>query len=193
MRDTQVAKFGMRNDTRAAARGAARSGVEFGQAIAAQGRHVLGIRTGDDKIHPARGRQKGPYMQAFGGAKLILFIGDRIVVLRRDDRADIPWPGRLDLPGGGRDGEESPQACVLRETAEEIGLSLQDRDLVWCERYGRGVFFAAHLPAEAEDLIVFGSEGQGWSLMRAEDYARHPEAIPHFAIMVRRYLVQTFG
>lgn len=41
-------------------------------------------------------------MQDFGGAKLILFIGKQIVVLRRDQKPDIPWPGRLDLPGGGR-------------------------------------------------------------------------------------------
>jgi 8-oxo-dGTP diphosphatase len=59
-------------------------------------------------------------MQDFGGTKLILFIGDRIVVLRRDDKPDIPWPGRLDLPGGGRDGIETAEVCVLRETREEI-------------------------------------------------------------------------
>lgn len=129
-------------------------------------------------------------MQDFGGAKLILFIGDRIVILRRDDRLDIPWPGQLDLPGGGRDGSETAEACVLRETLEEIGLALRAEDLVWCAQFKRGVFFAAHLPEHAETQIVFGDEGQGWMLMRAEAYAAHPEAIPHFADMVRRYLDQ---
>ncbi|MCI5111301.1 MAG: NUDIX hydrolase [Marivita sp.] len=129
-------------------------------------------------------------MQAFGGAKLILFLGDRIVVLRRDDRPDIPWPGRLDLPGGGREGDETAEACVLRETLEEVGLALCPEDLIWRGRHKRGVFFAAHLPCEMERRIVFGSEGQGWMLMAADRYVEHPEAIPHFAQMVRRYLDQ---
>ena len=132
-------------------------------------------------------------MQDFGGAKLILFIGERIVVLRRDERPDIPWPGRLDLPGGGREGNETSEACVLRETFEEIGLVLNTRDLVWRDQFERGVFFAAHLPTEAEADIEFGSEGQGWSLMDPLGYSQHPEAIPHFASMVRRYLGQRFG
>ncbi|MGJ8605582.1 MAG: NUDIX hydrolase [Marivita sp.] len=127
-------------------------------------------------------------MIAFGGAKLILFIGHSIVVLRRDDRPDIPWPGRLDLPGGGREGQETPEACVLRETFEEVGLMLGPDDLVWCNRFKRGVFFAAHLPAGADARIVFGSEGQGWALMDPLAYVRHPEAIPHFAQMVQAYL-----
>ena len=132
-------------------------------------------------------------MQDFGGAKLILFIGDRIVVLRRDEKPDIPWPGRLDLPGGGREGEESAVDCVLRETFEEVGLSLTPGDLVWQEQFKRGVFFAAHLPTEAQAQIVFGSEGQGWLLVDPADYVRDREAIPHFAAMVQRYLDHAFG
>lgn len=132
-------------------------------------------------------------MQEFGGAKLILFIGDRIVVLRRDDKPDIPWPCRLDLPGGGREGCETAIECVLRETFEEIGLSLTAGDLVWEDQFRRGVFFAAHLPTEAQAQIVFGSEGQGWCLVDPAEYVRDPEAIPHFAEMVQRYLDQVFG
>ena len=36
----------------------------------------------------------------FSGTKIALFIGDRLLVMRRDDRPDIPYPGYLDLPGG---------------------------------------------------------------------------------------------
>ena len=43
----------------------------------------------------------------FVGAKLVLFLGQELAVILRDARPDIPWPGRLDLPGGGRDGSES--------------------------------------------------------------------------------------
>ncbi len=79
---------------------------------------------------------------------------------------------------------------MLREACEEIGLVLAVEDLIWRKQFKRGVFFAAHLPEDAETRIVFGDEGQGWMLMHAEAYVARPEAIPHFADMVRRYLNQ---
>ena len=56
---------------------------------------------------------------SFSGAKLALFLGADLLVIKRDDRPDIPYPGYWDLPGGGREGDETPQACALRETYEE--------------------------------------------------------------------------
>ena len=129
----------------------------------------------------------------FSGAKLALFLGDDLLVLRRDDRPDIPYPNHWDLPGGGREGEESPKDCALRETYEETGLTLQSEDLVWTASYlrpvrGRVWFFAAHLPAERQAEIVFGSEGQGWTLMSPEAYCAHDLAVPHFVEQIRIYL-----
>lgn len=133
----------------------------------------------------------------FTGAKLALFIGAQVLVIRRDDRPDLPWPGYLDLPGGGREGSESPEACVLRETFEEVGLRLRADQLVWKRFYADdptpAFFFAAHLPAGAEADIVFGSEGQGWMLMAPQDYVDHAEAVPHFRLRVRDYLAASEG
>ena len=126
-------------------------------------------------------------MAEFHGAKLILFVGEQIVVLRRDHTPGIPWPGFLDLPGGGREGAETAEACILREVREEIGVSLCEDELVWRDSHQGGVIFAAHVEPEAEARIVFGGEGDGWRLMRPEAFACHAEAIPHFAMMVRRY------
>lgn len=129
---------------------------------------------------------------AFVGAKLALFLGPDLLVIRRDDRADIPWPDHLDLPGGGREGTETAQTCVLRETAEEVGLRLDPAQLVYRRTYlrphGLVVFFAAHLPAKAAQDVVFGDEGQGWMLMSPEAFAAHPEAVPHFRQQLRLYL-----
>ncbi|MFK7940001.1 MAG: NUDIX hydrolase [Roseovarius sp.] len=128
----------------------------------------------------------------FAGAKLALFIGDRVLVLRRDDRPDLPWPGYLDLPGGGREGSESPEACALRETHEEVGLVVRPDQLVWKRYYPEdptpAFFFAAHLPAETEADIVFGSEGQGWLLMAPEAFVQSAEAVPHFRVRLADYL-----
>ena len=128
----------------------------------------------------------------FSGTKIALFIGNDLLVMRRDDRPDIPYPGHLDLPGGGREGDETPQQCVLRETREEVGLRLYPRDLVWSHRYlrprGWVWFFAAHLPASAVAEVRFGNEGTGWRLMAPESYCRDPLAVPHFVPPLRMYL-----
>jgi 8-oxo-dGTP diphosphatase len=131
----------------------------------------------------------------FGGAKLALFIGGRLLVIRRDDRPDIPWPGHWDFPGGGREGGETPAACVLRETAEETGLILHERALTWGRAHDgpQGVtwFFAAHLDGAAESQVRLGDEGQEWCLMSWQAYCAHDLAIPHFAARVAEYVRRT--
>lgn len=132
----------------------------------------------------------------FEGAKLILFLGGDLLVLRRDHTPGIPWQGYLDLPGGGREGGESAEACALRETREEVGLSLESADLRWRCFYTapRPVwFFAAWLPSERARGVVFGDEGLGWGLMRPEVYIAHAEAIPHFADRVQTVLKEGPG
>ncbi|EDZ47207.1 NUDIX hydrolase [Leisingera daeponensis] len=128
----------------------------------------------------------------FAGAKLAVFLGQNLLVIQRDDRPDIPYPGHWDLPGGGREAGETPVACALRETREEVGLVLPPELLIWSRVYqrphGRVWFFAAHLPAAAAGDIRFGDEGQGWALMAPEAYCAHPLAVPHFAVQLRRYL-----
>ena len=128
----------------------------------------------------------------FLGAKLLLFFGESLVVIQRDDRPDIPFPGHWDLPGGGREGLESPADCVLRETREEIGVPVDRDALIWSRSYGQGAsstwMFAAHLPAARSGEIVLGDEGQRCALMLPRDYAEHPLAIPHFVVRLRDYL-----
>lgn len=128
----------------------------------------------------------------FHGAKALVFLGSDLLIVERDHTPGIPWPGYLDLPGGGREGGESPEACAMRETREEVGLQLSEDQLQLVhirESEGRfSWFFAAHLAAEAVNDIVFGDEGVGWSLMVPERYVAHPKAIPPFAAIVAGYL-----
>ena len=133
-----------------------------------------------------------PGQMSFSGAKLALFLGPELLVILRDNHPGIPYPGHWDLPGGGRGGQESPEACALRETHEEVGLNLRPSDLVWARSYqrprGTVWFFAAHLPKSASARITFGSEGQGWRLMPPETYCAHPLAVPHFAEQLEHYM-----
>ena len=102
-------------------------------------------------------------------------------------------PGIGTCRAAGVEGLESPAACALRETQEEVGLVLKPDVLIWSRPYqrphGRVWFFAAHLPAAAAGEIRFGNEGQGWALMAPEAYCAHQLAVPHFADRLREYLM----
>lgn len=129
----------------------------------------------------------------FRGAKLALFIGEQMAVIMRDDKPGLPWAGYLDLPGGGREGRESPETCVLRETHEELGLIIPESELIWKRQYAASTgepvwFFAAMLPDWCARDVSFGQEGQYWTLMTPGDYLTHPLAIPHFATRVGDFL-----
>ena len=113
----------------------------------------------------------------FGGAKLAALLGDALLVYRRDDAANIPFPGLLDLPGGGREGGESPAECALRELAEEFGLTVATDRIHYSRAYqlGDGVtishFLAVHLSEDEVATVRFGDEGQDWALLPIADVA----------------------
>ena len=125
----------------------------------------------------------------------MLFVGDDLAVMLRDNFDHIPWPDCWDFPGGERDPGETPEQTVLRETEEEFGLVLAPSDLVWKRSYSSSTgqpewFFAAHIAARYADEITLGDEGQGWALMSPADYRAHPKTIPHFADRLGQYLAE---
>jgi 8-oxo-dGTP diphosphatase len=133
-------------------------------------------------------------VSGFGGAKLAILTGGHMLAILRDDKPDIPFPGLWDLPGGGREGGESPEDCALRETREELGLVLPASALVWRRRYPRwrgsgwSWFFAAEVPGFDPGAVVFGDEGQGWRLMPVAEFSAGRGAIPHLAERLGDYL-----
>ncbi|WP_172331920.1 NUDIX domain-containing protein [Mangrovicoccus sp. HB161399] len=132
--------------------------------------------------------------ESFAGAKVALFIGGLLLVYLRDDLPSIPFPDQWDFPGGGREGNETPEETVLRETREEFGLDLDPGELHHAiahrshEQGWLNWFFAAHLPAGAEADIRFGEEGQFWRLIEPEAYMQNPRRIPHLAALLEDYL-----
>lgn len=121
----------------------------------------------------------------FLGCKAALFNGDAVLCYLRDDRSGLPWPAMWDLPGGGREGAETAEECLLRELQEEFGLRLSPDRLVWRQRFAAMLdasrsawFFVGHLTATEIAAITFGDEGQFWRMMRVGDFLTHPHAIP---------------
>ena len=133
--------------------------------------------------------------QSFHGSKVALYCGDQLVTYLRDEKAGIPFPGQWDLPGGGREGDEDPISCGLREIEEEFGLALDRRAVTYVQNYpGMGAtnldsyFFAVEVTPEQLSQIRFGDEGQRWQLMSFTAYLDHPKAVPHLTYRLRGFL-----
>lgn len=119
------------------------------------------------------------------GAKGALFCGGQVLVYLRDDKPGLPWRNLWDLPGGGREGDETPEACFLRELHEEFGLRLAPARLAFrlilpsiTDPTRPSAFFAGGLTRAEVAAIRFGNEGQGWQMMAVDGFLTHGEAVP---------------
>lgn len=135
-------------------------------------------------------------MSDFKGAKIALICEDRLIAYLRDDKAGIPFPGWWDLPGGGREQDETPMECAIRETHEEFGISIDPASIVW-ERYypgqtpeAPGTYFHVAQLADGFGDIVFGEEGQRWEIMSIQHFLTHPQVVSHLKDRLRHYLAE---
>lgn len=131
----------------------------------------------------------------FTGCKIALICDGRILTILRDDKPTIPWPNLWELPGGGREGDESPFECVSREVYEELSIQLLKDDIVWSWIYPsmldenkNSVFLVGKLTQEQFDSIVFGDEGQGYKLVRLEEFLASDRVVPQLQERVRDYV-----
>ena len=130
----------------------------------------------------------------FTGCKIALFCGDKLLTILRDDKASIPWPNMWELPGGGREGDESPFECVEREVFEELGIHLTEDCLLWSKVYPsmlftdkQSVFLVGQLRQEQFDNITFGDEGQGYQLMNVKEFLSSSQVVPHLQERLKDY------
>ena len=131
----------------------------------------------------------------FTGCKIALICDGRILTILREDKPTIPWPNLWELPGGGREGDESPFECVAREVYEELSIQLLKDDIVWSWIYPsmldenkNSVFLVGKLTQEQFDSIVFGDEGQGYRLVRLEEFLASDWVVPQLQERVRDYV-----
>jgi len=139
--------------------------------------------------------EPNPMPLPFSGAKIVVICEDHLLTYLRDDKPTIPWPGLWDLPGGGREGDETPEQCALRETQEEFGLELDPAWIIWRKVYpGQGMngldtwFFVARVPLGTFDRVVFGDEGQRWEVTTVEAFLAREDGIPRLQQRLREFL-----
>ena len=128
----------------------------------------------------------------FGGAKIALVQDGLILTYLRDDKPDIRFPGLWDLPGGGREGGETPLACVARELFEEFGIRLDRDRLVGVRRYPPSkttplpvFFYWGYLAPGQLGQIRFGDEGQRWCMMVVDEFLARADAVKPLQQRVR--------
>ena len=134
----------------------------------------------------------------FTGCKIALICDGQMLTILRDDKMTIPWPNMWELPGGGREGDESPFECAAREVYEELGIHLNEDCLLWSKVYpsmlfeGRqSVFMVGQLSQDQFDNITFGDEGQTYKLMSIEEFLNSKQAVPQLQERVRDYLKES--
>lgn len=130
----------------------------------------------------------------FNGAKGLIYIGDKMLVYRRDNKTDN-WPLHIDLPGGGREGGESPFETFQREVKEEFGIGLRKEDIIFSYMFesvmepGEQAYFFVTRNLDVDvDNITFGNEGVEWMLMTPAEFISHPDGIIGQQKRVRNYL-----
>ncbi|GIU53214.1 NUDIX hydrolase [Shewanella sp. KT0246] len=137
---------------------------------------------------------QNPSSPLFTGCKLALLFHDQLVVYRRDNISSIPFPNLWDFPGGGREGNESPEQCVLRELDEEFSIALTQDRLIYKQgganqtADGMSYFYVAEANKQEIESIQFGDEGQYWRLMPIAEYLQCEEAILPLQQRLRVYL-----
>lgn len=130
----------------------------------------------------------------FTACKLAYIFDGQLLVYLRDDFAHIPFPNMWDFPGGLREGDETPEQCVLRELEEEFAIKLEESRLIYKKigvnynNTGNSFFFVAEGKREEIDAIVFSEEGQHWQLMSIAEFLEHPLAITRLKTRLQDYL-----
>ena len=131
----------------------------------------------------------------FSGCKIALICDDKLLTILRDDKASIPYPNMWELPGGGREGEETPFECVQREVFEELSLKLEETDIVWAKEYQgmldpdkTSIFMVGTITQEEFANIVFGDEGQAYQMMDVSRFLSDKKVIPQLKDRLSDYL-----
>jgi 8-oxo-dGTP diphosphatase len=134
-------------------------------------------------------------MTDFIGVKIALIKDNSVLVIQRDNKPGLRFADMWDFPGGEREDNETPFECVAREVDEELGIKLDPKSIIWEKTYPAmhdpnltAYFMAAKISDNDIANIVFGDEGQGWKMIRIEDFIPDPTVIEPLKGRLNDYL-----
>jgi 8-oxo-dGTP diphosphatase len=137
-------------------------------------------------------------MKDFIGVKIALIKDDEVLVILRDDKPGLRNANLWDFPGGGREDNETPFECVARETDEELSIKLAPESIIWEKTYPAmhdpnltAYFMVAKIDDNDVTNIVFGDEGQGWKMIKIDDFMSDPTVIEQLKGRLNDYLAST--
>ncbi len=130
----------------------------------------------------------------FHGVMGLVFVGEKIIVYRRDNKT-TRFPLMVDILGGGREGDESPFETFKREVFEEVSLDIKEDYVAYAKQYKSIVdetksmfFIVVKSGSLKEEDIVFGQEGLKFMLMTPEDFATLRDGVPIQQERTKEYL-----
>jgi 8-oxo-dGTP pyrophosphatase MutT (NUDIX family) len=135
-----------------------------------------------------RKTKKQPHMSA---GVIVVDPAGRVLLQLRDEKPDIPFPGRWSITGGGAEKRETPEQTARRELREETGLEIETvlRFGMYDEEHDDGTpceahFFYGLTALPVEEMVV--GEGQELRFFEPQDIAglslafRHAEVLADF-------------
>ena len=134
-------------------------------------------------------------MTDFIGVKIALINNDRVLMIQRDDKPGLRYAGLWDFPGGGREDNETPEECVIREVNEELGIVLTSDQILHKRLHPamhdprlNGYFTVAKISDNDIENIVFGDEGQGWKMLDIDEFMNSNEVVEPLKGRLKTYL-----
>ncbi|MBP6888340.1 MAG: NUDIX domain-containing protein [Candidatus Pacebacteria bacterium] len=133
----------------------------------------------------------------FTGVKGLVFFGEQILVFRRDTKTKN-FPLKVDLPGGGKENNETPFETFAREVEEEFGLTVQREDVIYSKKYPSifddtkiAFFVVTKSNTHKKADVIFGDEGLEFFYTTPEEYILLTDGIPQQQIKVKDFLEAT--
>ncbi len=130
----------------------------------------------------------------FHGVKGLIQIDDIIIVIRRDT-LELNAPFQVDLPGGGREQDESPFETLHREIREMLHIPIEAEDIIYSKRYPHthskkdDTFFMVTKRLEVDPKsIIFGEKGLMYYAMTVHDLLQHPDGVDKQKQRIIEYL-----
>lgn len=119
----------------------------------------------------------------FHGVKVAVLVGNKLLMHLRDNKPGLFNANMWDFPGGGREGNETPTECAMREIREEFGIDITPEVIIWEKEYPaqkdpnqKAIFMVAKVSDDVVKRINL-TEGQRWDLFDQDSFFQDKDVI----------------